>query len=524
MAFSAAAYTVNEAAGSATITTQLSSASSQIITVDYNSQDITARSNSDYVPVSNTLTFMPGQTALTFTVTITNDLLSNEPDETLRLTLSNPVNAFLGTPNPAILTIVDDDGVPSVDFSAAAYVAGEAVGLATITTTLSKPSVQTVTVDYASADITATAGVDYAPAAGALTFIPGQTSLTFTVAITNDILANEFNEDVRLALSNPSGATLGANTPAILTIADDDGQPGIRFGSPTYNIAENAGPANVAVTLDAPSAITVTVAYSSTDVTAVAGDDYIAVSNVLTFTPAQTALTFTVTILDDALDEPDELARLALGAPVNAALGTPSTATLTILDDDVEAGSCAGFYPPGEPNIGLANGTWWQIGCGVGVVVDLGATPLTADGNPDYDFVYYEGVGVPALPPPDIIYLDVVTISVGASPAGPWYPVFIWGDAISDTNTNLVGNVPPVPSYPDKGPAPFASGGSDNEPVAWPPLVGTSPYTTGVQIDIDTPPTGAPPAGVYRYLHIFAPPVGVGSDDGPEVDAIEVLP
>ncbi|MGH2593546.1 MAG: Calx-beta domain-containing protein, partial [Anaerolineae bacterium] len=68
---------------------------------------------------------------------------------------------------------------------------------------------------------TATAGADYASAAGVLTFTPGVTSQTFAVFITNDAL-DEPNETVNLTLSGPVNATLGAPNPGTLAIVDND--------------------------------------------------------------------------------------------------------------------------------------------------------------------------------------------------------------------------------------------------------------------------------------------------------------
>jgi uncharacterized repeat protein (TIGR01451 family) len=108
--FSSPAYSVGEAAGTATITVTLSAPSGRVVTVDYATGDGTAVAPGDYTATSGTLTFAVGQTSRTFTVTVVNDTL-NEGNETVALTLSNPGNASLGVPNAATLTIVDDDAV-----------------------------------------------------------------------------------------------------------------------------------------------------------------------------------------------------------------------------------------------------------------------------------------------------------------------------------------------------------------------------------------------------------------------------
>lgn len=79
--------------------------------------------------------------------------------------------------------------------------------VATFTVSLSAPSTQPVTVRYATADGTATAGADYTSTTGTLTFAPGETRKTVAVAITADGIA-ESAEDFHLMLSGPSGATL----------------------------------------------------------------------------------------------------------------------------------------------------------------------------------------------------------------------------------------------------------------------------------------------------------------------------
>ena len=220
-----------------------------------------------------------------------------------------------------------------VSFSSPAYSSGEAGGSATITVTLSAASSVTATVNYATSDNTATAGSDYIAVSGALTFTPGATSLTFTVPITSDT-AQEGNETITLTLSSPVSATLGITNPATLTIVDDD-NPTIDFSSAAYSVNEGAGTATITVTLSATPSLTVNVNYAASDITAIAGSDYTAVTGTLTFTPGVTIQTFTVPIVTDSLFENNETVRLSLNAPSNAILGSANNpAMLTIVDDD----------------------------------------------------------------------------------------------------------------------------------------------------------------------------------------------
>lgn len=282
--------------------------------------------------------------------------------------------------------------------------------------------------------------------------------------------------------------------------------PSVQFSATTYSVNEADGFATITVMLSASTTLTVTVNYATSDGTANEGSDYDSTSGTLTFNPGQTNQTFTVPIIDDNLDEPDETISLTLSNPNSAAtLGTPSNATLTIVDDDTPA-TCPGLYPVGEPNLGAPNGTFARIACNVGMIIDLGSNPIVTSGDNNPDLVYYEIQGNPLPTPPEQIFMDWVIVEVGQNPTGPWYQVFNWGDGSLDNNTNIgQAGLPETDNLP--------------VPMTTPPLYGTAPFTTGITIDIDA--VGVP-AGPYQYIRITSP--AGGSTDGPEVDAIEVLP
>jgi hypothetical protein len=330
--FSDASYSVDEGVGSAVITVTLNTSSSQTIEVNYATSDGTASKDSDYTAVSNTLTISPAATSGTFTVPITDDM-ATENLETLNLTLSDPVNASLGTPVTATLDIVDNDGPPTVQFSASNFDVGEANASATISVTLSHPSADTITVTYATSDGTALAGFDYTAVSNTLTIAPLDVTGTFTVPVLPDSL-DEANETVNLSLSAPVNAGLGSPNPGTLTILDDDSLPTVQFSDASYSVNEGDGTATITATLSAQSGLPVEVNYATSDDTALQGSDYTPVSDTLTFSPGDIFQTFSVPITDDSMDEPVEAISLTLTNPVNASLGSPSTSTLSIVDND----------------------------------------------------------------------------------------------------------------------------------------------------------------------------------------------
>lgn len=80
-------------------------------------------------------------------------------------------------------------------------------------------------VDYASADGTATAGSDYTAATGTLNWMDGESgSKTITVAVTDETDVDS-DENFTITLSNVSGAALGANVSLTVTIANNDSPP-----------------------------------------------------------------------------------------------------------------------------------------------------------------------------------------------------------------------------------------------------------------------------------------------------------
>jgi aldose sugar dehydrogenase len=111
--FNAASSYVPESGGSALITVTRLGSTSAPAAVDYATSDGTAVSPSDYQATSGTLHFAAGEAFKTFYVPIVDDLFV-EGNETVKLSLSNPAGgAFLGSPNTATLTIVDNDVVTS---------------------------------------------------------------------------------------------------------------------------------------------------------------------------------------------------------------------------------------------------------------------------------------------------------------------------------------------------------------------------------------------------------------------------
>ena len=113
LGLNAHAYSLNEQAGSATITVNRINGTDGVVTVDYSTFDGSARAGQDYAPTSGTLTFAAGETSKTLTVPIFDDALV-EGAEDLVITLGNPTNQAVLTPGfvNARLVILDNESQP----------------------------------------------------------------------------------------------------------------------------------------------------------------------------------------------------------------------------------------------------------------------------------------------------------------------------------------------------------------------------------------------------------------------------
>jgi hypothetical protein len=253
----------------------LSNPSSQTISVDYATVDGIAIEGSDYNKVArSTLTFAPGQTTKNITVNIIGDT-TFEPDETFKVDLINPTNATLGSAKSGTGTIVNNDPQTMIVINNISFLEGDSgTKTATFAVTLSNPSSQTISVDYATANGTAIEGSDYNKVArSTLTFAPGETTKNITIGIVGDTVI-ELDETFKIDLSNPTNAILGVNKSGTAIISNDDGTADLVVTS--VNLPANAVPGqsiNISYTVKNQGAPNATAYGSWTDAVYLSADD-----------------------------------------------------------------------------------------------------------------------------------------------------------------------------------------------------------------------------------------------------------
>jgi hypothetical protein len=343
--FSATSYSVLENVGTFDVTVVRSGNTGAAASIQYsdNATGTATGGGVDYTFSGGTLNFAAGETKKTFPVTIVDNLTANAPNKTVVFKLANatPAGSQIKT-TTAKLTIIDNEGPGTLDFSSSSSTVLEGAGLASITVNRIGASNLKLSVDYATqaaAINPATATTDYTAISPArtLTFNPGEVSKTFQVAIADDSSA-ESAENVDLMLSNPKNLTagvapqIGPNGPAELTINDDD-VSAFKFSAPAYSVHEDDSAAHATITVNRSGAtnIPASVDYATSDGTAtLAGSDYTSAAGTLNFAAGETTKPLNVDITNDGLPEANETVNLALKIGGT----TVDTSLLSIVDND----------------------------------------------------------------------------------------------------------------------------------------------------------------------------------------------
>lgn len=105
------------------------------------------------------------------------------------------------------------------------------------------------------------------------------------------------------------------------------------IASVTVNEGNEANTAALNVTLSAPAGDIITIDYSTSDDSAVAGSDYTATSGTVTFNPGEISQTIEIPITGDTINEGDEAFTVQLTNPIGVIL-SDEQAVVNLLNDD----------------------------------------------------------------------------------------------------------------------------------------------------------------------------------------------
>jgi hypothetical protein len=250
----------------------------------------------------------------------------------------------------------------TLQFDSAAYEVNESDGTVTITVTRVGGSDGEVSVKVVTKDGTAKSGKDYEKTTEKLKWKDGEAGeKTFTVVIIDDAKV-EGDETFTLKLKNAEGASLGKPKKAEVTIIDGgtSSEPGVlQFSSAMSNVNEGDGFVGITVTRVDGKDGAVSVDCISNDGTATAGEDYNSVWMTLSWSDQDDGdMSCGTSIFDDAVFEGDETFNMTLeNATGGADIGDPSTAKVTIIDDDSESEPGTLQFSSATYDVGEGDGT-----------------------------------------------------------------------------------------------------------------------------------------------------------------------
>jgi hypothetical protein len=311
----------------------LSNPSARTITVNYSTADGTATAPGDYTSTAGALTFAPGG-PLTKTVSVpVGDNSSWQGNRSFTLEVLTATRAEVAD-GIATGQIVDDDP-PPVQVSNTSVTEGPNAQLDFTVTMTVDPNFP-ATVNYATADGTATAPARYAAASGSLTFTPGGSLVRHVVVpVVNDSLYNETSVVKTQTMTLTASEANGFSASGTGTITDDESPPAfVSIGA--VNIREGdtgTRTAHLALTLDKPTTQAVTLSFATVNGTAIGGTDFTAKSGTVKFAAGTVTKTVGVVVRADTAAENDETLTVRLSNAVGAKI-SHGDGTVTIADDD----------------------------------------------------------------------------------------------------------------------------------------------------------------------------------------------
>jgi len=293
----------------------------------------TGTAGTDYTAVTNgTATIEPGSTSVQIPITIFNDPTRSTSTFSVALSTSS-TSVVVGSPGSAVGTI---DDLPSITVQPVEQTAPPTGPTTmTFTATLSQAApVGGITLDYQTADGTATNGVEYTAQNSSVTVLAGNTTATFTIPIlaptvyegqtqfTVSFSLPGTETDVALGTSSVTGTIDPAVAEPVLSVSaspfEDPVGTSLTTGTNSYPFT---------VSIPTPSGVATTFSYFTTDGSAKNGVDYTGTqTGTGTITAGQTSTTIYIPVQEYNVNEATKTFTVTLSSPTNATL-SPTNAT-----------------------------------------------------------------------------------------------------------------------------------------------------------------------------------------------------
>lgn len=302
---------------------------------------------------AGTVTFEAGNAQATVTVDPTADQ-TVEADEGVTLTLAANPAYTIGSPSAATGTITNDDSLPGVSVAVSpTSVTEDGAANLVYTFTRTGSAANTLTVNFsvggtadASTDYVQTGAASFIPPTGSVTFANGSPTATVTVNPNTDTTV-ESDETVILTITADAAYIVGSPSSATGTITNDET---VQLAQSTFTVTEDSPFATITVTRSGDTSSSATVKYSTSDIAGLQSCtiantmasercDYTTAVGRITFAPNESSKTFTVPIVNDVWAEGNETFFVNLSSPTGASLGSQTTSTVEIVDNEFVNGT-----------------------------------------------------------------------------------------------------------------------------------------------------------------------------------------
>ena len=304
----------------------------------------TATNGTDYTTIPTTVTFAAGSATAVVPLNVIDDTLF-EGTETAILTIGTGTGYTVGTTPSATVNIADND-LPVVTVVATDASAAETLAPATnpgsYTLTRTGSTVSALTVNVALSG-TATNGTDYTTIPTTVTFAAGSATAVVPLNVIDDTLF-EGTETAILTIGTGTGYTVGTTPSANVNIADNETSPtpSITLASNYSGISEDGKP-DIIYTFTRTGSTTSSLTVNfGIDGTATRGYDYSAYGGLfpnstqgtISFDIGATTAKLVLVTFGDTLKEANESINLTLASGSGYQIGTTTTVTSTIINDD----------------------------------------------------------------------------------------------------------------------------------------------------------------------------------------------
>ena len=334
VSFESANYTAEEGGASATVRVLLDAAPGRSATIELTATGRGGATSGDY-SMPSSVTFGASETVKSFTLTATDDAVDDDLESVAIGFGSLPSGIAAGSPSVAVVNLTDNDSGTNtwtVNFGARAGTVRDGVkegGGYFLSFKLDRKTGRILTIPLKYEYLGGATAADFTDLPSAVTFDKNETGAGVTISPVDDFDVDP-GESIRVSFgAMPAGVRVGSygGRSTIIPVIDNDGPPGLSVADASAGEWPNKRVCLVfEVTLDRKVDDVVSVDYATADGTAVAGQDYVAVSGTLEFRKGQNRKRLCVEVIYDEIDESTEKMTLRLYNPVRAYL-SDATAT-----------------------------------------------------------------------------------------------------------------------------------------------------------------------------------------------------